>query len=78
MLTLGLRVEIDRSHGTLGAMIRNAQMAKIPYALVVGDKEVEGKGVSPRKHGTGKEADLGLQPLEGFLTQLGTEAAIPF
>jgi threonyl-tRNA synthetase len=55
MLAAGLRVEIDRSHGKLGAMIRDAQLAKIPYALVVGDKEVEAGGVSPRKHGTGKE-----------------------
>ncbi len=40
MLAAGLRVEIDRSHGKLGAMIRDAQLAKIPCALVVGDKEV--------------------------------------
>ncbi len=78
LLAAGLRVEIDRSHGKLGAMIRDAQLAKIPYALVVGDKEVEGKGVSPRKHGTGKEADLGLQTLEAFLALIGPEAAIPF
>jgi len=78
LLAAGLRVEIDRSHGKLGAMIRDAQLAKIPYALVVGDKEVEGKGVSPRKHGTGKEADLGLQTLEAFLALIGSEAAIPF
>jgi len=78
LLEAGLRVEIDRSHGKLGAMIRDAQLAKIPYALVVGDKEVEGKGVSPRKHGTGKEADLGLTTLEAFLELIGPEAAIPF
>jgi threonyl-tRNA synthetase len=59
-------------------MIRDAQLAKIPYALVVGDKEVEARGVSPRKHGTGKEADLGLLPLDAFLAQIGAEAAIPF
>ncbi|MBP8810478.1 MAG: threonine--tRNA ligase [Kofleriaceae bacterium] len=78
MLGAGLRVEIDRSHGKLGAMIRDAQLAKIPYALVVGDKEVEAAGVSPRKHGTGKDADLGLLPLETFLAQLVSEAAIPY
>jgi threonyl-tRNA synthetase len=78
MLAAGLRVEIDRSHGKLGAMIRDAQLAKIPYALVVGDKEVEAAGVSPRKHGTGKDADLGLLPLETFLAQLVSEAAIPY
>ena len=37
----GMRVEIDRSNGKLGAKIRDAQLEKIPYTLVVGDKEVE-------------------------------------
>ena len=78
MLAAGLRVEIDRSHGKLGAMIRDAQLAKIPYALVVGDKEVEAGGVSPRKHGTGKEADLGLMALDAFLAHVGAEAEIPY
>jgi len=78
LLAAGLRADIDRSHGKLGAMIRDAQLAKIPYALVVGDKEVESQGVSPRKHGTGKEADLGLQTLEAFLAHISLEAAIPF
>ncbi len=78
MQAKGLRVHIDRSHGKLGAMIRDAQLAKIPYALVIGDKEVEAKAVSPRKHGIGKEADLGLMPVDTFLTQIGAEAAIPF
>ncbi|MEO8842301.1 MAG: threonine--tRNA ligase [Kofleriaceae bacterium] len=78
LLASGLRVDIDRSHGKLGAMIRDAQLAKIPYALVIGDKEVEARGVSPRKHGTGKEADLGFQPLDAFLVHLSAEAVIPF
>ncbi|NVB78127.1 MAG: threonine--tRNA ligase [Kofleriaceae bacterium] len=73
-----LRVDIDRSHGKVGAMIRDAQLAKIPYALVVGDKEVEAGGVSVRKHGTGKEADLGLVKLADFLEQMKREAAIPY
>jgi threonyl-tRNA synthetase len=78
MRRAGLRVEIDQTHGKVGAMIRDAQLAKIPYALVVGDKEVEARGVSPRKHGTGKEADLGLMPLDTFLTQITTEAEVPY
>jgi threonyl-tRNA synthetase len=59
-------------------MIRDAQLAKIPYALVIGDREVEAGGVSPRKHGTGKEADLGLIKLDDFLEQMKRESAIPF
>jgi threonyl-tRNA synthetase len=78
MRAQGLRVEIDTSGGRIGGMIRDAQLAKIPYALVVGDKEAEAKGVSPRKHGTGKDADLGLMPFDQFLAQVTTEAEIPY
>ncbi|CAN5743973.1 threonine--tRNA ligase [soil metagenome] len=73
-----LRVGIDSSRGTLGAMIRDAQLAKIPYALVIGDKEVAADGVSPRKHGTGKEADMGLMKVDEFVAHLENEAKIPF
>jgi len=78
MRAADLRIDIDRSHGKLGAMIRDAQLAKIPYALVVGDKEVEAGGVSPRLHGTGKDADLGLMKLDDFLGRIQQEAAIPY
>ena len=75
---LGLRADLDDSADKLGAKIRNAQLEKIPYTLVIGDKEVEGSGVSPRKHGEGKEAELGLQPLATFLDRLKKEAAVPY
>src|SRR5439155_190884 len=58
MRAADLRVEIDRSGGRMGAMVRDAELAKIPYALAVGDKEVEAAGVSVRKHGTGKDSGL--------------------
>jgi len=51
---------------------------KVPYTLVIGDKEVEGKGVSPRVHGEGKQADLGYLPLDPFIERIEREAAIPF
>jgi threonyl-tRNA synthetase len=73
-----LRSDVDRSHGHLKAMIRDAQLAKTPYTLVIGDKEVEGRGVAVRKHGAGKDADLGFMRLEDFLAQLRREATIPF
>jgi threonyl-tRNA synthetase len=78
MRALDLRVDVDRSHGHLKAMIRDAQLAKIPYQLVIGDKEVEAQGVAVRKHGTGKDADLGLIKVDDFIAQLQREAAIPF
>nr|HEX4313395.1 threonine--tRNA ligase [Kofleriaceae bacterium] len=78
MRAAGLRVDVDRSQGRVGAMIRDVELAKVPYAIVIGDKEVEAKGVSPRKHGTGKDADLGLMPLEQFLARITKEAEIPY
>ena len=45
---------------------------------MVGQKEVDAKSVSPRKHGMGKEADLGSMPVETFLAQVVQEARIPY
>ena len=78
LLARGLRVALDETNEKLGAKIRDAQLAKIPYTLVVGDKEVEGKGVSPRTHGEGKAADLGFSTLDAFIEKLAAEAAVPF
>jgi len=88
MRAAGLRVDVDRSHGRIGGMIRESEIAKVPYALVVGDKEVDAQGVSPRKHGAGKDGagkdgagkdrDLGLMPLDQFVARLADEAKIPY
>lgn len=45
---VGIRVELDEKAETLGAKIRNAQSQRVPYMLIVGDKEVESKTVSIR------------------------------
>ena len=74
----GLRVELDETSEKLGAKIRDAQLMKIPYTLVIGDKEVEGKGVAPRQHGEGKSAELGFMTLDAFADKLAKEAAVPF
>jgi len=71
----GWRVEMDRSSDKLGAKIRDAQLAKIPFALVVGEKEVEAQGVSPRRHGG---EDLKTQPLTAFVELMRREARPPF
>ncbi len=78
MRALDLRVDVDRSHDTLKAMIRQAQLEKVPYTLVVGKKEVEAGGVSPRTRGTGKDAELAMMKLDDFLARIQREAAIPF
>ncbi|ABC81753.1 threonine--tRNA ligase [Anaeromyxobacter dehalogenans] len=71
----GWRVEVDGSSDKLGAKIRNAQLAKIPFTLVVGEKEVEARGVSPRRHGG---EDLKTMPLETFAELMAREATAPF
>ncbi|HEY7323116.1 MAG TPA: threonine--tRNA ligase [Candidatus Binatia bacterium] len=47
----GWRVEIDERNEKLGYKIREAQLAKIPYALIIGDKEVAAQTVAPRRRG---------------------------
>jgi threonyl-tRNA synthetase len=49
--SMGWRVELDARNEKLGYKIREAQLAKIPYAVVIGDKEVQGQTVAPRRRG---------------------------
>ena len=53
----GFRATIDERNERLGFKIREAQMQKIPYMAVVGDKEVESKTISARKAKGGEEVD---------------------
>jgi threonyl-tRNA synthetase len=59
----GLRVEVDDRNEKLGYKIREAQLQKIPYMLVVGDKEVESRSVAVRHRHAG---DLGVQEVAAF------------
>jgi threonyl-tRNA synthetase len=70
----GFRVELDASNDKLGAKIRKAQLEKIPFMLVVGDKEVEANGVAAR---TREGTQLPLMDLEAFSAHLAAAAAIP-
>ncbi|MGO2789023.1 MAG: His/Gly/Thr/Pro-type tRNA ligase C-terminal domain-containing protein, partial [Staphylococcus saprophyticus] len=54
----GVRVEIDDRNEKMGYKIREAQMQKIPYQLVVGDKEVKNKEVNVRKYGSQDQETL--------------------
>ena len=65
-----LRVEKDFRNEKLGFRIREAQLKKIPYMLVIGEREVENRGVSPR---TREGNDLKFMSLENFLNNLKTE-----
>ena len=61
----GLRVSTDERNEKIGYKIREAQLQKIPYMLVVGEKEVENGTVSVRSHRGG---DTGAVPVEEFLS----------
>ena len=63
-------VEVENRSEKIGYKIRQAQMAKVPYMLVVGDKEVEEGTVNVRKHG-GDE--LGSVPFEEFFNSIKIE-----
>lgn len=54
----GVRVEIDDRNEKMGYKIREAQMKKIPYQIVVGDKEVENQEVNVRKYGSEKQESV--------------------
>ncbi|MBK7551512.1 MAG: threonine--tRNA ligase [Syntrophaceae bacterium] len=64
MLDAGLRVERDFKNEKLGHKIRAAQLQKVPYMLVIGDKEVGSGTVSPRQR-DGK--NLGAMPVDAFI-----------
>jgi threonyl-tRNA synthetase len=60
----GLRVNIDPRNESLGKRIREARLQRIPYILVIGDKELVSRSVAVRKR---PETDLGPMSVEQFL-----------
>ena len=66
----GIRVESDLRNEKIGYKIREAQMQKIPYMLVVGDKEAEAGSVAVR---TRAGEDLGAMSLDAFLEKVRGE-----
>jgi threonyl-tRNA synthetase len=68
----GWRIELDGRNEKLGYKIREAQLAKIPYAIVIGDKEVAAETVAPRRRGGENLAPL---PLEELIARLRAEVA---
>ncbi|NLU36962.1 MAG: threonine--tRNA ligase [Clostridiales bacterium] len=63
----GIRAEIDLRNEKIGYKIREAQMEKVPYMLIVGDKEVENGTVAVRSR---KEGDIGAMKVEEFKAML--------
>ncbi|XSG76401.1 threonine--tRNA ligase [Herpetosiphon llansteffanensis] len=68
----GLRVEVDASNNRMNAKIRDAQKLKIPYMLVVGDKEEENGAVAVRQRAGG---DLGSISVDEFIARIKDEVA---
>ncbi|MFN3535399.1 MAG: His/Gly/Thr/Pro-type tRNA ligase C-terminal domain-containing protein, partial [Desulfatiglandales bacterium] len=67
----GFRVQPDFRNEKLGAKIREGEIQKIPYLLVIGDKEVEGRSVTPRQKG---KATLPTIKLEEFVMNIEKES----
>lgn len=68
----GIRVENDLRNEKIGYKIREAQMEKVPYMLVIGDKEMENGQVAVRSR---KEGDLGVMSVDDFIKKLTEEIA---
>ena len=69
---LGIRTSVDNRSEKIGWKIRQAQLEKIPYFFIVGDKEVDEKTVSLRSR---KEGDLGASPLDEVINRIVLENA---
>ncbi|MBO4381193.1 MAG: threonine--tRNA ligase, partial [Clostridia bacterium] len=72
LVSLGLRAEVDVRSEKLGKKIRDAQLAKVPYVLVIGDKEAEAGLVAVRHRSQG---DLGTMSVEEFVSRALVEVA---
>jgi threonyl-tRNA synthetase len=70
LIQKGIRAAIDISSDKIGAKVRNAQLEKTPYMLVVGQKEAEIRSVAVRH---AKKGDLAVQGIDDFITALQAE-----
>jgi len=67
---VGIRADVDLRNEKVGYKIRHAEMQKVPYMLVVGERERDGNTVSVRKQGHG---DQGSKTIEAFIKEIKTE-----
>ena len=72
MIKSGIRCELDDRNEKIGYKIREAQLEKVPYMLVIGDKEVEAGAVAVRSR---KNGDMGAKPADEFISELLKEIA---
>ena len=69
---VGVRVEIDDRNEKIGRKIREAELSKVPYMLVVGEKEMNENKISVRRQSKG---DIGMEGIDEFLNRIITEIA---
>jgi len=67
---MGIRVELDDRNEKIGKKIRDAQLEKIPYSLIIGDNEVSSNSVSVRKRSVG---DIGVKTIDDFIKDILVE-----
>ena len=72
LTALGVRCEVDRRNETIGYKLRNAQLEKLPYMIVVGAKEVESNTVAVRSR---KDGEKGAMSVDQFIGELLLEIA---
>lgn len=72
LTNMGIRVTVDNRNEKIGYKIRQAQLEKIPYFFIVGDKEVEDNTVSLRSR---KDGDMGASPLNDVISKIVEENA---
>ncbi len=72
LTNFGVRVEVDKRNETIGYKLRNAQLEKVPYMLVVGAKEIETGTVAVRSR---KEGEKGAMVVDEFIKELMLEIA---
>ncbi len=75
MRAQGIRVTLDDSNESVGKKIRKAELMKVPYVLVIGDKERQSDLVEPRLRADMKSQGEGGLPLDGFIAQVSSQVA---
>ena len=69
MLKEGFRVELDDANEKLGYRLRNSQVRKIPYTIVIGDNEVNNHSVTYRLYGTNEQITVSLDEFKALIVK---------
>ena len=67
---LNIRVEVDDRNEKIGKLIRDTELEKVPYMLIIGEKEMNEHTVAVRRHGKG---DIGTQAVAEFAEKVAAE-----